>query len=59
MELLADDRRGTRASAAQITAVIPHYAYARSDKRTHRASPRWPSWWRTCSSPRVSTECSR
>lgn len=31
--LMVDAARG--ASAAQITAVIPHYAYARSDKKDH------------------------
>ena len=55
--LMIDAARG--ASAAQITAVIPHYAYARSDKKDASRISSVAVWWRTCSSPRVSTECSR
>ena len=43
--LMVDAARG--ASAASITVVVPHYAYARSDRRTRRASPSAASWWPT------------
>ena len=59
MELLLMIDAAKGASAAQITAVIPHYAYARSDKKDAsrislggRLSP-------TCSSAPASTGSSR
>jgi len=33
VELAADGRRARGASAARVTVVMPHYAYARSDKK--------------------------
>jgi len=44
--LMIDAARG--ASAAQITAVIPHFAYARSDKKTPRGSRSAPASSRSC-----------
>ena len=43
---MLDAARG--ASAAHITAVIPHFAYARSDKKDAPASPSAPGSWQTC-----------
>lgn len=45
--LMIDAARG--ASAAQITVVMPHYAYARSDKKDAPASRSAVGWWPTCS----------
>ena len=43
--LMLDAARG--ASAARMTAVMPYYAYARSDKKTCRASQSAAGWWPT------------
>ncbi len=42
LPLMLDAARG--ASAARITAVIPHYSYARSARRTRRVSPSVAAW---------------
>lgn len=42
--LMLDAARG--ASAARTTVVMPHYSYARSDKRTRRGSPSAAGWSR-------------
>ena len=47
--LMLDAARG--ASAARITAVVPHFAYARSDKKDAPASPSPPGWSPTCWPP--------
>ncbi|MEZ5192597.1 MAG: ribose-phosphate pyrophosphokinase-like domain-containing protein [Nocardioides sp.] len=57
MLLMLDAARG--ASAAQITAVIPRTTFARSDRRTPRASPSAGGWSPTCSRPPACTGCSR
>lgn len=46
MELLLVVNTARGVSAAQITTVVPHYAYARPDKRTPPVSP-----WTVVSSP--------
>ena len=53
--LMIDAARG--ASAAQITAVIPHYAYARSDKKDARASRSVAASSPTSSPPPGRTGC--
>ena len=53
--LMIDAARG--ASAAQITAVIPHYAYARSDKKDASRISSAAGWSPTCWSRPGSTGC--
>jgi ribose-phosphate pyrophosphokinase len=55
--LLLDAARG--ASAARITAVIPYFAYARSDKMTRRASRSLRAWSRIFSPSRAQAASSQ
>ena len=47
MELLIMIDAAKRASAGRITAVIPYYAYGRTDKKDQPASPSRAGWWPT------------
>ena len=47
MELLIMIQTLRLDSAARITAVMPYMCYSRSDKKTSRACPSPPAWWRT------------
>ena len=56
METLIVSDAATRASAASFTAVIPHYGYARQDRRPPLASPSPPVSSPTYSKLPASTE---
>ena len=49
MELLIMIDAFKRASAGRITAVIPYYAYGRSDKKDQPGYRSRRAWWPTCS----------
>lgn len=58
MELLmmVDAARG--ASADHVTVVMPHYAYARSDKKDAPRISIGGGWWLTCCTPPGRIACS-